>query len=305
MFTLTRPDGTRPEDLNLSRRALAGAVFGGYAVYALAADAAPITTDPAGLVTGTVSLAAADRAIPAFVARPDAKGKFPTIIVVSEVFGVHEYIRDVCRRLARLGYVAIAPDFFVRAGDPAVINDFNEIRKIVATASDQQVMGDLAAALTFLRAQPYVDRKKLAITGFCWGGAVVWLACERFSDFRAGAAWYGRLTPPRPGDFLGEPDRRWPLQLVTQLKAPVLGLYAGKDQGIPVTDVEAMRTALMLARKKGSDLIVYPEAQHGFHADYRASYDPAAAADGWARMLDHLRKNGVGPKPYGSARAGG
>ena len=299
MFTLTRPEGTKSEDLNLSRRALAGAVFGGYAVYALAADAAPITTDAAGLVTETVSLAAADRAIPAFVARPDAKGKFPTILVVSEVFGVHEYIRDVCRRLAKLGYVAIAPDFFIRAGDPSTINDFNEIRKIVSAASDQQVMGDLAAALTFLRKQRYVDRRKLAITGFCWGGAVAWLACERFSDFRAGVAWYGRLTPPKPGDFLGEPERQWPLQLVAQLKAPVLGLYAGKDQGIPVTDVEGMRTALMLARKKGSDLVVYPEAQHGFHADYRASYDPAAAVDAWSRMLDHLTRNGVAPKTYG------
>lgn len=299
MFTLTRPEGTRPEDLNLSRRALAGAVFGGYAVYALSADAAPIVTDPTGLILENVALAAADRTIPAYVARPDAKGKFPTVIVVSEVFGVHEYIRDVCRRLAKLGYVAIAPDFFIRAGDPSTISDFNKIRKIVAAASDQQLMGDLSAAITFLRGQSYVDKKKLAITGFCWGAAIVWLACERFSDFKAGVAWYGRLTPPKAGDFLGEPDRRWPLQLVTQLKAPVLGLYAGKDQGIPLTDVEAMRTALMLSKKKGSDLVVYPESQHGFHADYRASYDATAAADGWARMLDHFKKNGVGPKKYG------
>lgn len=296
MTTLTRPEGTDPKDLHLSRRGLAGAFFGGYAVYALSAEAEPIKTDEAGLITATVQLQAADRQIPAYLARPDARGRFPTVVVVSEVFGVHEYIRDVCRRFAKLGYVAIAPDFFVRAGDPASISDFAVIRKIVSQASDKQVMGDLAAALTFLKGQPFVDRKKMAITGFCWGGAVVWLACERFPDFKAGAAWYGRLSPPKPGEFLGEPDRQWPLQLVGQLKAPVLGFYAGKDQGIPLADVEAMRAALKAAGKKGSDIIVYPDSQHGFHADYRSSYDSTAAFDAWMRMLNHFTRSGVPPK---------
>lgn len=298
MITLTRPEGTKPEDLNLSRRALAGAVFGGYAVYALSATAEPIITPADGLVTETVQLAAPDRAIPAYIARPAARGRFPVVIVVCEVFGVHEYIRDTCRRLARLGYVAIAPDFFVRAGDPSKISDFNEIRRIVATAGDQQVMGDVGAALTFLKAQKYADKGHMAITGFCWGGAIAWLACERFKDFKAGAAWYGRLSPPKPGDFLGEPGRQWPLQLAGDLRAPVIGLYAGKDAGIPPADIEAMRAALLAAKKEGSEIIVYPDSQHGFHADYRASYDPKAAPDAWTRMLAHFAAHGVKPKAF-------
>ncbi len=297
MKTLTRPEGTRPEDVNLSRRALAGAMFGGYAVYAFSAEAAPITTDAKGLITEMVDLPAADRAIPAFVARPDAKGRFPVVVVISEVFGVHEYIRDTCRRLAKLGYVAIAPDFFVRAGDPSRINDFNEIRRIVSAASEAQVTGDLDAAISFLKAQKYVDKARMAITGYCWGGAVVWLAA-RSKTFKAGAAWYGRISPPKAGDFLGEPNRVWPIQLAAQIKTPVLGLYAGKDAGIPVADVESMRQALVAARNTKSSLVVYPESQHGFHADYRSSYDPSAAADGWTRMLAHFAANGVKPKAY-------
>ena len=296
MSALTRPEGTQPGDLNLSRRGLALAAFGGYAVFAYSADAETVHTDTTGLIAQTLQVDAGDRMIPAYMARPDAKGRFPTIVVISEVFGVHEYIRDICRRLAKLGYVAIAPDFFVRAGDPSTLADFNQIRRIVATASDKQVMNDLGATLKLLKAQPYVDKGHMAVTGFCWGGAIAWLACERLKDFKAGAAWYGRLSAPKPAEFLGEPGRQWPLQLVTNLQAPVLGLYAGKDQGIPVADVELMRTALLLAKKKGSDLIVYPDSQHGFHADYRTSYDPKAAADGWVRMLAHFAANGVKPK---------
>ncbi|HEY9217068.1 MAG TPA: dienelactone hydrolase family protein [Phenylobacterium sp.] len=296
MLSLIRPEGPGPDDFKLSRRGLAAAALGGYAVFALSAQADPIHTDDAGLVTETVMLPAADRTIPGFLARPDAPGRFPVVIVVSEVFGVHEYIRDVCRRLAKLGYVALAPDFFVRSGvDLPAISDFTKIRDVVSQASDQQIMGDLRAGLDFLRRAPFAD-KKMAITGFCWGGAIAWLACERFREFRAGVAWYGRLTPPKPGEFLGEPERQWPIQLVSQLRAPVLGLYAGKDQGIAVADVEAMRQALAAARKKGSEIVVYPEAQHGFHADYRAQYDAAAAQDGWSRMLLHFARNGVAPR---------
>ena len=296
MSALTRPEGTQPGDLNLSRRGLALAAFGGYAVFAYSADAETVHTDTTGLIAQTLQVDAGDRMIPAYMSRPDAKGRFPAIVVISEVFGVHEYIRDICRRLAKLGYVAIAPDFFVRAGDPSTLADFNQIRRIVATASDKQVMNDLGATLKLLKAQPYVDKGHMAVTGFCWGGAIAWLACERLKDFKAGAAWYGRLSAPKPAEFLGEPGRQWPLQLVANLQAPVLGLYAGKDQGIPVADVELMRTALLLAKKKGSDLIVYPDSQHGFHADYRTSYDPKAATDGWVRMLAHFAANGVKPK---------
>jgi carboxymethylenebutenolidase len=298
MKTLTRPEGTEPEDLSLSRRGLAGAVFGGYAVFAFSAQAAPITTDDAGLTTETVQVPTPDRAIPAFVARPNAKGRFPVVMVIPEVFGLHEYIRDVCRRLAKLGYVAISPDLFVRQGDPSKVSDFAEIRRIVGGASEAQVMGDLEATLAFLKKQPYADRSKIATTGFCWGGAVVWLASARFKEIKAGVAWYGRLSAPKPGEFLGDPGRNWPIQIAGQTRAPVLGLYAGKDAGIPLTDVEAMKQALAAGKKTKSDIVVYPESQHGFHADYRASYDATAAADGWSRMLAFFAANGVKPKAF-------
>jgi len=298
MKTLTRPEGTQPSDLNLSRRALALAAFGGYAVYALSAEAEPVHTDGTGLVAGMVEVDVGDRLIPAYQARPDAKGRFPVVVVISEVFGVHEYIRDTCRRLAKLGYVAIAPDFFIRAGDPSITNDFNLIRKIVGTATDKQIMNDLGGTLTYLKAQSFVDKSRMAITGFCWGGAIAWLACERLRDFRVGAAWYGRLTPPKPGEFLGEPNRQWPLQLVPSLKTPVIGFYAGKDQGIPPADIEAMRAALLAAGQTRSQINFYPESQHGFHADYRTSYDPVAAADGWTKMLAFFAANGVKPKAF-------
>jgi len=298
MLKLTRPEGTEPGDLDMSRRALGGLFFAGYAVAAVSASAAPITTPDDGLITETVMLPTVDRPTPAFMARPDARGRFPVVVVVSEVFGVHEYIRDTCRRLARLGYVALAPDFFARHGDPAPLTDFNAIRDIVSAATEQEVMNDLQGAVYWLSGQPFVNRSKMAITGFCWGGAVVWLACSRFREFRAGTAWYGRLSRPAAGQFLAEPDRRWPIEEAGYLKAPVIGLYAGKDQGIPLSDVEAMRERLGEYRKVGSDIIVYPEAQHGFHADYRASYDAAAAQDGWRRMLDHFAREGVGPKRF-------
>lgn len=298
MLKLTRPEGNLPGDLDVSRRALGGLFFAGYAVAAASAQAEPITTPADGLITETVMLPTIDRPTPAFIARPDARGRFPVVVVVSEVFGIHEYIRDTCRRLARLGYVALAPDFFARHGDPAPLTDFNQIRDIVSAATEQEVMNDLQGAVYWLSSQPFVNKSKMAVTGFCWGGAVVWLACSRFNQFKSGVAWYGRLSRPAAGQFLAEPDRSWPLEEAGYLKAPVLGLYAGKDRGIPANDIEAMRVKLREFRKSGSDIVVYPEAQHGFHADYRASYDAAAAQDGWRRMIEHLDRTGVGPKRF-------
>lgn len=290
MTTLTRPEGTKSGDLNLSRRGLAGLVLAGYAAAGLSAQAEPIATPEAGLVTATVQLSPPDTQIPAYLARPEGAGPFPVVIVVSEIFGIHEYIRDVCRRLAQAGYVALAPDFFARAGDPSGLTDFAEIRKIVATATDEQVMGDLSAAMAYLAAQDFAQTDAAAITGFCWGGNITWQACQKLNLFKAGVAWYGRLAPAADAPDDG---RQWPVDLADQLSAPVLGLYAGKDQGIPLADVERMRQALAAAGKTDSEIIVYPEAQHGFHADYRAAYDAEAARDGWRRMLAHFAQHGV------------
>lgn len=289
MVTLTRPDGTRPEDLQLSRRGLTLALTGGYALAAWSAEAEPIKTDGANLVQSMVQIKAPDREIPAFIARPTRGGKHPVVVLISEIFGLHEYIRDTARRLAKAGYVVIAPDFFVRAGDPSTMTDFPAIMKIVATASDAQVAGDIDAAVTYLKAQPWADTSRMAITGYCWGGAVVWETVARRPDLKAGVAWYGRLSSGMSPD----PANKNPLDLVAELKAPVLGLYAEKDSGIPLTDVDKMRAALKAAGKSASDIVVYPGAQHGFHADYRPSYNKEAAEDAWAKMLAFFKKNGV------------
>lgn len=292
MPVLTRPEGQSPDDLKLSRRTLGVGTLGGvffsqYAVAALAQSATPVVTDSAGLVVADVTYPAPDGfALPAYVARPEGEGPFPIVIVVSEIFGVHAYIADICRRLARQGYAAIAPAFFVRVADPAPLSDMTRIREIVTAAKYEQVMGDIAATLDWAGGQLWADSDKIGITGYCWGGKVVWQACARFPQIDAGVAWYGQLAP----SATATPEQKangapWPVDLARDLKAPVLGLYGGQDQGIPQTAVEAMRTALTTADKADSAITVYPDAQHGFHADYRASYNPADAADGWSRLL--------------------
>jgi len=219
------------------------------------------------------------------------------VIVVNEVFGLHAYILDVCRRFAKLGYVAIAPGFFDRAGDPAPMpmSQFADIRKIVSTADDQQVMSDVGSTLKYLKGQAYVDARKVAITGFCWGGKVVWNACETFGELKAGAALYGQMAPvgPQPPADPAHPHL-WPIEHVAELKCPVLGLYGGKD---PLSQsAPGMEAALKKAGKTGTEIHVYPDAGHGFHADYRDSYVEADAKDGWAKMLAHFAAHGVGPK---------
>ena len=290
MFNLTRPDGAEPRDLDLTRRGVAAVFFSGYAAAGLSAFADPIHTDEGGLIVEAITLAPTDGfALPAYVARPAAPGRHPAVIVASEIFGVHDYIKDVCRRLAKLGYVAIAPAYFVRAGDPAPITDMSAVMKIVAQASDPQVMGDVGAALTWLKSRPFVNAGAMAITGFCYGGGVTWLACERFAELKAGVAWYGKMVaPPGIGD---DPRHIWPVNHVADLHCPVLGLYGAMDKlsdGAP-----AMRAAIAAAGKTG-EIVVYPDAGHGFHADYRASYNAADAKDGWSRMLAFLKAHGVG-----------
>lgn len=296
MTVLTRPEGTLPEDLHITRRGLTALLAAGYAAAATGADAAPITTPAGGLTIADVTLPGG---LPGYVARPSGKGPHPAVIVVNEVFGVHEYIKDICRRFARAGYVAIAPGFFFR-NDPnntlTTLKDFPAIMKIVGEARNDQVMGDVETTMNWLQAQPFVAGKRLAITGFCWGGSVVWMAAAKFPQLKAGTAWYGRLAGPKPGQPVTD-TRKYPLDLAAELKAPVLGLYGALDKGIPVTDVGAMQSALKDAGQKGaasrSHIHLYMNADHGFHADYRPSYNEADARDGWARLLAHFKKNGV------------
>lgn len=285
MVTLTRAEGNWAGDLDLTRRSIALALAGGYAVAAFSAEAEPIHTDDKGLATATVEIPTADRKIPGYLARPAAAGKHPVVFVYSEVFGVHEWVKDICRRLAKAGYVALAPDLFVRTGDPSKTTDMKVVMDIVRAQPDAQVTSDTAASLKFLAAQPYADMKRLGVTGFCWGGGAVWDACARFPEFKAGVAWYG---PLKAGPYPRTP----PLDLVKDLKAPVLGLYGGQDKGIPEADIEAMRAAIKAAGKT-AEIVVYPDAQHGFLADYRPSYNAEASADGWKRLLAFFKAHGV------------
>ena len=186
----------------------------------------------------------------------------------------------------------MAPEFFYRAGDPARVTDQGAIQRIVASASNEQVMGDIASTLEWAKAHPAAQRR-IGVIGFSWGGAPVWMAAQRFRDIRAGVAWYGRLRKPADGRFLSDEIRPWPLDIVPTLRAPVLGLYAGRDPSIPSTDIVEMNDRLASSRKRGSTIIVYQDAEHGFHDDHLPAYNAQAAADGWGRMLAHLRDNGL------------
>lgn len=285
MVSLTRAEGSWPDDLHLSRRSIALALAGGYAVAAFSADAEPITTDTVGLVAESVEIQAADRKIPGYLARPAAKGKHPVIFVNSEVFGVHEWVKDICRRLAKAGYVALAPDLFVRAGDPSKTTDMKVVMDIVKAQPEAQVLGDTAASLKYLAAQPFTDMKKLGVTGFCWGGGATWRDCETFPEFKAGVAWYG---PLKAGPYPRTP----PFDAVKDLKCPVLGLYGGQDKGIPQKDIDDTLAAAKAAGKS-AEIVVYPDSQHGFLADYRPQYDPKASADAWPKMLAFFKTHGV------------
>jgi carboxymethylenebutenolidase len=281
MDHLTRPEGSEPADFHLTRRAAVSMFFAGYALAAVSAEAAPITTPADGLTIEEVLIPnGAPKPLPAYVARPKGNGRHAAIIVVNEIFGIHDYIKDICRRLAKLGYVAIAPDFFYRSGaNLPAMTSIDQIRPIVSQAMPDQVDSDVRATSGWLKARSFAKGDRIGITGFCWGGAVVWRSAMVDPDIRAGVAWYGQLKPLIPR--------------AAELKAPVLGLYGALDQGIPQTDVAAMRAALKSAGKTGSDIHVYADAPHGFHADYRESYREADAKDGWTRMLAHFRANGV------------
>lgn len=245
-----------------------------------------ITTDTEGLEAGEIRIKVEDGEIPAYWAMPAEGGPFPVVLVVQEIFGVHEHIKDICRRLAKEGYMAIAPELYARQGDVSGLS-INEIRPIVAKVPDAQVMSDLDAAVEHARASGKADTNRLAITGFCWGGRITWLYAAHNPGLKAGVAWYGRLVGQE-----SETTPRHPVDIASELKAPVLGLYGAADQGIPVETVDQMRSACESAGKT-CEVIIYPDAPHAFHADYRPSYRAEPAKDGWSRMLAWFRKYGV------------
>jgi carboxymethylenebutenolidase len=246
-----------------------------------------IQTDTAGLLAGEVKVPVKDGEMVAYRATPAGKNKPPVVLVVSEIFGVHEYIKDTCRRLAKAGYCAVAPELFARQGDPRQYTSIPELQdKITSKTPDAQVMSDLDATVAWAAKQGG-DSDRLAITGFCWGGRVTWLYCAHNPQVKAGVAWYGRLT-----GNVNEMTPRHPLDIAADLKAPVLGLYGGLDTGIPREQVEKMEAALKEGSKAArlSEIHVYDKAPHAFHADYRPSYRKEDAEDGWKRMLAWFAK---------------
>jgi carboxymethylenebutenolidase len=247
-----------------------------------------ISTDTVGLEAGEVQIPVADGKIPAYRAMPAAGKKFPVVLVVQEIFGVHEHIRDICRRFAKVGHMAIAPELYARQGDVSKMTDVQAIiSSVVSKVPDSQVMSDLDATVKWADKTGKGDAKRLGITGFCWGGRIVWLYAAHNPKLKAGVAWYGRLV--------GQPNElqpKNPIDVVKEIKAPILGLYGGSDQGIPADTVEKMKAALKAAGSK-SEIILYPDTPHGFHADYRPSYRKEQAEDGWKRLNAWFRTYGA------------
>jgi len=278
--------------LDVNRREFVRTAVGtGFAAAVLPVMAQTVVqTDSNGLVAGEVGIPVGDFKLPAYRAAPAGQANAPVVLVVSEIFGVHEHIADVARRFAKAGYFAIAPEFFVRQGDAKAYTDIPRlIAEVVSKAPDAQVMADLDATLAWAKGQG-ADTGRTAVTGFCWGGRITWLYASHNPAVKAGVAWYGRLvgapsalTPAHPVDLAGK------------LNAPVLGLYGGQDTGIPLDTVDKMKAALAAgsAAAKRSEFVVYPDAPHAFHADYRPSYRKQAAEDGWKRCLAWFKAQGV------------
>lgn len=276
---------------NFSRRSFVQTAVGsGFAAAVLPVTAQTIKTDTAGLTAGEVTIPVGDFKMPAYRAAPEGKTNLPTILVISEIFGVHEHIADVARRFAKQGYLAIAPELFIRQGDAKAQPDIAKLMSdIISKVPDEQVIKDLDATVAWAKGNG-ADANKLGITGFCWGGRITWLYTAHNPAVKAGVAWYGRLvgnsTPLTP---------KHPVDVAGALNGPVLGLYGGADTGIPQDTVDKMKAALAAgnAAAKKSEFVVYPDTPHAFNADYRPSYRKEAADDGWKRALAWFKANGV------------
>ncbi|MFN9401448.1 MAG: dienelactone hydrolase family protein [Dolichospermum sp.] len=259
----------------------------GFAVAVQPVLAKVISTDTQGLIAGVVKIPVKDGEIPAYRAQPDQGENFPIVLVIQEIFGVHEHIQDVVRRFAKLGYLAIATELFIRQGDVSKLSNIDEIRAIASKVPDSQVLSDLDATVDWGVKSAKGNADKLAITGFCWGGRITWLYSAHNPQVKAGVAWYGRLV----GNAT-ELQPKHPVDIAAELKVPVLGLYGGQDTGIPVDTVEQIREQLKSSSSK-SEIIVYPDAPHAFFADYRPSYREKEAKDGWQRLQKWFKQYGV------------
>ena len=281
-----------PATSDFNRRAFVrGAIGSGFAAAVLPVMAQTvIKTDSTGLDVGEVTIQVGDFKMPAYRAAPAGRTGLPVVLVVSEIFGVHEHIADVARRFAKAGYFAIAPELFVRQGDASSYGEIAKLMsEVISKVPDEQVMRDLDATVAWARAQG-ADTGRTGITGFCWGGRITWLYAAHNPAVKAGVAWYGRLV-----GNTSALNPRHPVDVAAQLNGPVLGLYGGADTGIPLDSVELMKAALARgsAAAKKSEFVVYPDAPHAFHADYRPSYRQAAAEDGWKRALAWFKAQGV------------
>ena len=273
---------------NISRRAfMVTSLAIGFELAVRPVSAQTITTDSNGLTVGEVKVPVADGEIPGYRAMPASGGPFPTILVIHEVFGVHEHIQDLCRRLAKQGYFAVAPALFAREGDVAKLANINDIMAVVAKVPDRQVASDLDSTVAWAKASGQANVARLAVTGFCWGGRQVWLYAAHNHTLKAAVAWYGVLNWPK-----SDVAPQNPIDVAAEIDVPVLGLYGGADSNIPPEQIEALRAALKSAGKT-SDFVVYPDTPHGFNADYRPSYRPAQAKDAWQRMQAWFKDHGV------------
>jgi carboxymethylenebutenolidase len=275
--------------MTISRRTfIAGAISTGYAVAAAPVLADAIQTDRIGLRDGTVSIPTKDGSVPAYYARPEGTGKYPVVLVIHEIFGVHEHIQDVCRRYAKAGYLAIAPELFVRQGDVRQYKAIPDLlQNIVLKAPDAQVNGDLDSTLAYARQHLSGDPKRAGAVGFCWGGRAVWEYAYHNPSLTAGLAYYGRVegmkADIRPLD---------PIDIGDKIKVPVLGLYAEMDNGISLESVAKMQAALNESGS-GSKIVVFPGVGHAFNADYRTSYNREAAEKAWTLGLAWFKQHGL------------
>ncbi|WP_131115914.1 dienelactone hydrolase family protein [Lichenihabitans psoromatis] len=262
----------------------------GFALAVQPVSAQTITTSSDGLVAGEVQVPSLGVDIPAYRAMPSGPGPFPVMLVIQEIFGVHEHIKDVCRRFAKLGYYAIAPELYARQGDPSTADIQKIVTEIVPNVPDAQVMADLDNTVAFAKASGGGDTARLGATGFCWGGRIIWLYAAHKKDLKAAVAFYGILGGKASPTSTLKPQN--PLDIVSTIKTPVLGLYGGKDDNIPAALIEQMRAGLSRA-KSPAEIVVYPDTPHGFFADYRPSYHKAAAEDAWARAQGWFKQYGV------------